>query len=109
MRGKVEFCLVSGPCITMVVLLVSSWTSMILGGETQCYISGLYKLKDAVPGKTFEEIKGKLGDIDNSCLHMVRMDSVEVLNILVEYKFSIASQSQDSGMIVWTLVKNEWI
>ena len=96
----------------MVVLILSTWTHEMKTASHQhrCYIFGLHHLKNAVAETTFEQIKEKLGDLQNYNITLekteLKMCEVDVLNVLMEFKFIIVSQSQDGGMIVWTLVKN---
>ena len=100
----------------MVVLIVSTWSHELstASDNHRCYIFGLNHLKNAVAEKTFDEVKEKLGDfrLENKTFlptlekTELNMCEVDVLNVLMEFKFSIVSQSQDGGMIVWTLVKN---
>ena len=95
----------------MVVLIVSTWSHELstASAKHRCYIFGLNHLKNAVAEKTFDEVKEKLGDLQSYNIlekTELNMCEVDVLNVLMEFKFSIVSQSQDGGMIVWTLVKN---
>lgn len=94
----------------MVVLIVSTWSHELTTPEyiQRCHIFGLHHLRNAVAEKTFDDIKEKLGGNINIILEKteLKMCEVDVLNVLMEFKFSIVSQSQDGGMIVWTLVKN---
>ena len=101
----------------MVVLIVSTWSHELstASANHRCYIFGLNHLKNAVADKTFDEMKEKLGDLQNYNIERtnnilekteLNMCEVDVLNVLMEFKFSIVSQSQDGGMIVWNLVKN---
>ena len=94
----------------MVVLIVSTWSHELTTADHhhRCHIFGLHHLRNAVAEKTFDDIKEKLGGNINIILEKteLKMCEVDVLNVLMEFKFSIVSQSQDGGMIVWTLVKN---
>ena len=96
----------------MVVLIVSTWSHELstASAKNRCYIFGLNHLRNSVAEKTFDEVEEKLGDLQLFKFSLGRtelnMCEVDVLNVLMEFKFSIVSQSQDGGMIVWTLVKN---
>ena len=96
----------------MVVLIVSTWSHELstASAKNRCYIFGLNHLRKEVAEKTFDEVEEKLGDLQLFKFSLGRtelnMCEVDVLNVLMEFKFSIVSQSQDGGMIVWTLVKN---
>ena len=96
----------------MVVLIVSTWSHELstASANHRCYIFGLNHLRNSVAEKTFDEVEEKLGDLQLFKFSLGRtelnMCEVDVLNVLMEFKFSIVSQSQDGGMIVWTLVKN---
>ena len=93
------------------VVIVSTWSHELstASANHRCHIFGLNHLKNAVAEKTFDEVKEKLGDLQSYNIlekTELNMCEVDVLNVLMEFKFSIVSQSQDGGMIVWTLVKN---